>query len=63
MNYGSGVMGTIPLWDFMVAANITGIPHSILMTLVGKEINNIHGKFYHNSQLKYIYRHIRFQFY
>jgi len=39
----------------MMAANITGLPHSIFMTLVGKEMSNIHGyNFKFNLKLRYI---------
>jgi len=46
INYGSGVLGTIPLGVFMIAANVTGAPHSLLFTLIGKEIGNIKGNIF-----------------
>jgi hypothetical protein len=41
MNYGSGVLGTIPFKAFITAAIITGTPHSLLLILIAKEIGKI----------------------
>ena len=63
INYGSGVLGTIPLGVFMIAANVTGAPHSLLFTLIGKEIGNIKGNIFiflciiYNIKIKILYYH------
>lgn len=43
MNYGSGVLKTIPYLDFVWVSFVVGLPHTMLVILLGKEIKDIKG--------------------
>lgn len=46
MNYGMGVLGDVKFSSFLLVANITGIPNTVLSVFIAKQFNRIKGIYF-----------------